>query len=94
LSLRLPDDVRVTYECSEDGVWRRERAGDETVRQEKFHLPFGASWFERTNDGARLIVWRHEREVPATMSFADAPATTDQPRRTYRITAALNWRTP
>ncbi len=95
LSLWFADDSQATYECTDDGVWRREQRGDMVARREKFHLPFGTSWFEPldggTLDGGRLVVWRHEREIPVTMSLAEPSATSDQPRRAFRIEAAL-WR--
>lgn len=82
---------RVSYECTGDGVWRREESGESPVRREKFHLPFGASRFELV-EGGRLVVWRHEREVPVTMSLAEPTVGTDPPRRVFRIDAAVGLR--
>ncbi|MGE4002932.1 MAG: hypothetical protein AB7I48_22280 [Planctomycetaceae bacterium] len=90
LILTGDDDREVTYECAGDGVWRREQSGGEAVRQEKFHLPFGTSRFELMAE-RRLIVWRHEREIPVTMSLAEPTVGTEQPRRMFRIDAAVGF---
>lgn len=87
VSLQLSNDTQAIYECTDDGVWRREQLGDRITRQEKFHLPFGDSRFEPVEEG--LIVWIHEREIPTTAGFAEPSATSDQPQRAYRVEAAV-----
>ncbi|MCA9112417.1 MAG: hypothetical protein KDA52_20850 [Planctomycetaceae bacterium] len=84
LNLRQASETLITYACTSDGIHR----SDATERNEDFHLPFGQSRFELSETG-RLITCRHERDPTLEMSFFEPNETTAQPRRKYRIDAAL-----
>ncbi len=84
LNLQQVNETDITYTCTDDGIHR----SDGAERNEDFHLPFGKSRFELSVSG-RLVTCRHEREPTLDMSLSKPSPSTDQPRRTYRIDAAL-----
>ncbi len=82
----LPEDTQVTYTCASDGVVREEVHGSETPIVERFHLPFGRSWFERpAGEELSLITWRHEREIPMTAGTLDTADDAERPVKQYRV---------
>ncbi len=77
---------RAEYSCVSDGVIRRELRGDEVLATERFHLPFGRSWFSRPARAVTAgIGWHHERDLALTAGTLEGVPEEDRPHIFYRI---------
>jgi hypothetical protein len=86
LTLVHPHDVRISYECTDEGVVRRESNLDGHVSTETFRLPFGESWFEPLRE-ERLVEFVHARAIPTIGGFSSADREAVQ--RNWRLIAMV-----
>lgn len=84
----LPQQTRVTYECTSDGVIRRQTRPDSSEALETYRLALGRSMFLPPGEDG-LLTWMHVRDVPSIGGFTQSGPEAKSPQRTFHVVAAV-----
>jgi Tfp pilus assembly protein FimT len=84
----LPEQTRVTYECTSDGVSRRQTLSNGIEAVETYRLALGMSRFLPPDEDG-LLTWVHVRDIPSIGGFAQSMPDGKSPQRTFHVVAAV-----
>jgi hypothetical protein len=84
----LPQQTRVTYECTSDGVIRRQTGPDSSEALETYRLALGRSMFIPPGEEG-LLRWMHVRDIPSIGGFTQSGPEAKSPQRTFHVVAAV-----
>lgn len=84
VSFLLPEATRVTYECTSEGVVRRQTRDGEPEATETYRLALGSSTFRPGGEDG-LLIWTHLREIPSIGGFGQPPADSGSVQRTFHV---------
>jgi hypothetical protein len=88
LTLVLPEQTRVTYECTSEGVTRRQTRGEGPEAVETYRLALGSSSFRAPGEDG-LLRWVHVRDIPSIGGFTQTTQDATPPQRTFHVVAAV-----
>jgi competence protein ComGF len=88
VTLLLPGETRVTYECTAEGVTRREAREGGPIAIEIYRLALGTSTFHPPGDDG-LLRWSHVRAIPNIGGFSESTATNGAVLREFNVFSAV-----
>lgn len=88
VTLLLPQQTRVSYECTPEGVVRRHSREGEPEARETYRLALGSSTFLPPGEDG-LLKWTHVRAVPSVGGFSESPSGDGAASRVFHVHAAV-----